>query len=57
MSGKGSTPRPFSVDADTYAERYAKTFSRPIDDPSGYDPREKECPPCEPLTSKENVPE
>lgn len=45
MSGKGSTPRPFSVDADTYAERYARTFSRSIDDPSGYDPREKECPP------------
>lgn len=26
MSGKGDTPRPLSVDPETYAERYARTF-------------------------------
>jgi hypothetical protein len=44
-NGKGDTPRPISVDADTYAENYARTFSRHVDDPSGYDEREKFCPP------------
>lgn len=29
MSGKGDTPRPLSVDPETYAERYARTFGRP----------------------------
>lgn len=55
MSGKGSSPRPLSVDAGTFAENYARTFSRVIDDPSGYDDREKECPPDQPLTTQENV--
>lgn len=55
MSGKGSSPRPLSVDAGTFAEHYARTFSRVIDDPSGYDDREKECPPDQPLTTQENV--
>lgn len=57
MSGKGSTPRPLSVDADTFAENYARTFSRVIDDPSGYDTRQKECQPDKSLTTKENVSE
>lgn len=29
MSGKGDTPRPLSVDPETYAERYARTFNTP----------------------------
>lgn len=57
MSGKGSSPRPLSVDAETFAENYARTFSRVIDDPSGYDDRQKECPPDQSLTTKENVSE
>lgn len=28
MSGKGSAPRPFSVDAQTFAQRWAQTFGR-----------------------------
>lgn len=57
MTGKGSTPRPLSVDPQTYAENYAKTFSRVIDDPSGYDDRQKECPPVHHLTTEEDVSE
>lgn len=57
MTGKGSAPRPFSVDAETFADNFARTFSRVIDDPSGYDTREKECPPLESLTTQENVSE
>lgn len=51
MSGKGSSPRPLSVDAQTFADNFARTFSRRIDDPSGYDAREKECPPLPPAQS------
>lgn len=49
MTGKGSAPRPLSVDAETFADNFAKTFSRVVDEsePSGYDEREKECPPLE----------
>ncbi len=28
MSGKGSTPRPFSVDADTFASRWDAIFKK-----------------------------
>ena len=45
------------MDPQTYAENYAKTFSRVIDDPSGYDDRQKECPPVQHLTTKESVSE
>lgn len=43
MSGKGSSPRPFSVTPDTYAANYARI--QWTDDPPGYDEREKFCPP------------
>lgn len=55
MSGKGSGRRPRAVTAEEEADNWARTFSRVIDDPSGYDDREKECPPDQPLTPKENV--
>lgn len=45
MTGKGDTARPKFVSNDEYAERYARTFSRVIDDPSGYDDRPHYCPP------------
>lgn len=45
MTGKGDNPRPLSVPATTYAANWFTTFGREIDDPSGYDPREKLCPP------------
>lgn len=34
MSGKGSTPRPFSVNHDTFSENWDKIFlkKKPIDD-------------------------
>lgn len=51
MTGKGDAPRPMRIDAGTFSENYAKTFSRVIDDPSGYDDREKECPPLHPTQS------
>ena len=43
MSGKGSSPRPFSVTPDTFAANYARI--QWTDDPPGYDEREKFCPP------------
>jgi hypothetical protein len=49
MTGKGDTPRPLSVTDAEYAANYARTFSRQIDDPSGYDTREKVCPPSDPV--------
>jgi hypothetical protein len=47
MTGKGDNPRPFSVPATTYAANWFTTFAREIDDSSGYDPREKVCPPLD----------
>jgi hypothetical protein len=32
-----------------FADNFARTFSRQIDDPSGYDAREKVCPPSDPV--------
>lgn len=34
MSGKGSKPRPFSVSADEYADRYEAIFGKKNDAPS-----------------------
>lgn len=45
MSGKGDTPRPFSVSPATYAENYARI--KWVEEPEGYDSREKLCPPLE----------
>ncbi len=45
MNGKGDTPRPLSVTPATYAANYARI--RWTDEPEGYDPREKLCPPLE----------
>lgn len=28
MSGKGSAPRPFSVDEDTYSDNWERTFGK-----------------------------
>lgn len=48
MTGKGSAPRPLSVDAETFADNFAKTFSRVVDESDpGYDDRDKACPPLE----------
>jgi hypothetical protein len=44
-AGKGDTPRPKSVTEAEYADNYARTFSRQIDDPSGYDDRTHYAPP------------
>ena len=41
MSGKGSRPRPFSVDLDTYAANYAAIFRKPMDAKPEYDVAEK----------------
>ena len=49
MTGKGSVPRPKSVTEAEFADNFARTFSRQIDDPSGYDAREKVCPPSDPV--------
>jgi hypothetical protein len=40
VSGKGSAPRPYSVDEQTYSDNWARTFG---------DPREK-APPADPCT-------
>lgn len=45
---KGSTPRPKSVSETEFSDNFARTFSREIDDPSGYDAREHYCPPSKP---------
>ncbi len=34
MSGKGSTPRPFSVDAETFADNWQRIFGAKSDDSS-----------------------
>lgn len=47
MSGKGSTSRPKSVTEAEFADNFARTFSRQVDDATGYDPRPHYCPPLE----------
>lgn len=45
MTSKRDNLRPVSVPSTTYAANWYTTFARRIDDPSGYDPRRKLCPP------------